>query len=91
MTAVPLASLAAVLLVASAQDSIPAAPRDTAAVSAIEHLIAAQMAQHAIPGLAIALVDGDRIIWAKGFGRLDPADSTRPIVADTPFRVASVS
>jgi len=79
------------LLLALAQDSVRAAPRDTAPVAALERFIVAQMSQHAIPGLAIAVVDGDRIAWAKGFGQIDPADSTRRVTADTPFRVASVS
>lgn len=79
------------LLLALAQDSVPAAPRDTAPIAALERFIVAQMAQHAIPGLAIAVVDGDRVIWAKGFGRVDPADSSRHVTARTPFRVASVS
>lgn len=79
------------LLLAVVQDSIPAAPRDQAPIAVIERFIEAQMGQHGIPGLAIALVDGDRIIWAKGFGRVDPADSSRHVVATTPFRVASVS
>lgn len=87
----PIAALAAALLIAVAQDSIPARPPDAAAVAVLERFIGGQMAQHGIPGLAIALVDGDRILWAKGFGRVDPADSTRRVTAETPFRVASVS
>ena len=79
------------LLLALAQDSVPAAPRDTAPIAALERFLATQMSQHAIPGLAIAVVDGDRVVWAKGFGRVDPADSTRTVTAATPFRVASVS
>ncbi len=86
-----LAPLAALALAAPLQDSIPATARDTAAAAAVERFISAQMTQHGIPGLAIALVDGDRIIWAKGFGRIDPADPARPVRAETPFRVASVS
>ena len=79
------------LLLALAQDSVRAAPRDTAPIAALERFIVAQLSQHAIPGLAIAVVDGDRIVWAKGFGRVDPADSTRRVTAETPFRVGSVS
>ena len=79
------------LLLALAQDSVHAAPRDTAPIAVLERFIVAQMSQHAIPGLAIAVVDGDRIVWAKGFGRVDPTDSTRNVTAETPFRVASVS
>lgn len=74
-------------------DSIAAAGHDTIPVAAIERFVRTQMAQHALPGLAIALVDGDRIIWAKGFGERDPFDddSTDRVIASTPFRVASVS
>lgn len=74
-------------------DSIPAAGVDTLPVAAIERFVRAQMTQHALPGLAIALVDGNRIIWAKGFGERDPfdADTTDRVYASTPFRVASVS
>lgn len=79
------------LFLALAQDSVAAVGAHRAPVTIIERFIGDQMVQHRIPGLAIALVDGDRILWAKGFGRLDPADSTRPVRASTPFRVASVS
>lgn len=79
------------LLVALVQDSIPAPARLAAPTAALERFVVAQMAQHHLTALAIALVDGDSIVWAKGFGRVDPADSTRPTRADTPFRVASVS
>lgn len=72
-------------------DSIAAMPRDTAATAAVERFVRAQMVRHGIPGLAIALVDGDRIVWAKGFGLVDPTDTTRAVGATTPFRVASVS
>jgi len=84
-------ALLSALCLGIAQDSIAARVPDTAAVAAIERFVRARMVQHGIPGLAIALVDGDRIAWAKGFGWIDPADSTRPVVAETPFRVASVS
>lgn len=79
------------LLFALAQDSVPAVERHREPVAVVERFIRRQMDQHGIPGLAIALVDGDRIVWAKGFGRLDPADTASRVVATTPFRVASVS
>ena len=87
----PFASVALTLLVALAQDSVPPPTRDSIAVAAIERFVDAQMAQHGIPGLAIALVDRDRVIWAKGFGRVDPTDSTQRVTADTPFRVSALS
>jgi D-alanyl-D-alanine dipeptidase len=88
---VPFVTFALTLLVAAAQDSVPPPARDTLAVAAIARFVDAQMAQHGIPGLALALVDGERVVWAKGFGRIDPADSTRRVTADTPFRVTALS
>ena len=48
------------------------------------------MAEKRLPGLSIALVDGQQVVWARGFGFANPADST-PATAETPYRVASVS
>ncbi|WP_337056808.1 serine hydrolase domain-containing protein [Pseudomonas sp. USHLN015] len=49
-----------------------------------------QMQAHEIPGLALALVDDQRVIWARGFGY---ADRERRLFADeyTAFRVGSLS
>ena len=41
-----------------------------------------------IPGFALALVEGDRIVWARGFGEARPGV---PVDADTLFRAGSVS
>lgn len=41
-----------------------------------------------IPGFALALVEGDRIVWAQGFGEARPGV---PVDVDTLFRVGSVS
>lgn len=79
------------LLFAVAQDSVPAATEYRESAAVLERFVEAQMRQHRIPGLAIALVERDRVVWAKGFGVADPSDSTRKVGASTPFRVASVS
>lgn len=54
--------------------------------SFIEH----EMEDKEIPGLAVALVDGQEVVWARGFGLADPADSV-PATAGTVWRVGSVS
>lgn len=54
--------------------------------SFIEH----EMEDKEIPGLAVALVDGRRIVWSRGFGRADPAEE-RPATPRTVWRVGSVS
>ncbi|MDU9415898.1 serine hydrolase domain-containing protein [Pseudomonas sp. zfem005] len=54
-----------------------------------EH-IRQQMQAHDIPGLALALVDDQQVIWARGFGY---ADRERRIAASeyTAFRIGSLS
>ena len=48
------------------------------------------MAQEHVPGLAIAVVDGDGIVWQEGFGFTD-TDRQIPISVDTIFSVQSMS
>lgn len=42
------------------------------------------------PGLAAAVVVQDKVVWSKGYGVAD-LDSGRPVTADTPFKLASVT
>ena len=48
------------------------------------------MAQQHIPGLALAVVDGSRVLWQEGFGYTDD-DRRTPVTADTIFSVQSMS
>ncbi|MYB31878.1 MAG: beta-lactamase family protein, partial [Acidobacteria bacterium] len=50
--------------------------------------IQAEMEHKGIPALALALTDGDQVVWARGFGDARPGV---PADADTLFRVGSVS
>lgn len=54
----------------------------------ISDFVADEMEAKRLPGMAIALTDGDRIVWARGFGEARPGV---PADADTLFRVGSVS
>jgi len=60
------------------------------AVREIERLVATEMEQQGIVGLSIALVDGERIVWADGFGWAD-RDRRVPATAETVYRMGSVS
>lgn len=72
-----------------AQNRAPLRPVDYGAViAAIEQRVPPLMQQSNVPGLAIALVDGDSVVWAKGFGRT--ADSV-PITDETLFSTQSIS
>ena len=48
------------------------------------------MAEQDVPGLAVALVDGDRVLWTEGFGYRDRR-GRHPVTADTMFSVQSMS
>ncbi len=48
------------------------------------------MAEHKIPGLSIAVVDRDGILWTAGFGYADDERKT-PITPDTIFSIQSMS
>lgn len=56
----------------------------------LERFIEHEMADKHLPGLSIALVDDQRIVWARGFGVEHGIDST-PATARTVYRVGSVS
>ena len=49
-----------------------------------KEFILEQMEKEDIPGLSIALVDGQELVWAEGFGFTDRA-KTNPITVNTPF------
>jgi CubicO group peptidase (beta-lactamase class C family)/D-alanyl-D-alanine dipeptidase len=79
---------------------VPASPDDRPVVApadgyapvadALTAMIQQQMADKGIPAVSIALVDDQRVVWARGFGMADPRDSV-PATAATVYRVGSVS
>ena len=56
----------------------------------LEALVAEEMADKKLPAVSLALVDDQRVVWARGFGYADP-EAKRPATADTVYRVGSVS
>jgi CubicO group peptidase (beta-lactamase class C family) len=55
----------------------------------IESFVQDEMAAQRIPGLAVGIVEGDRIAYVRGFGRAD--DSGNEVTPQTPFIIGSVS
>ena len=49
-----------------------------------------RMRAYGVPGLSIAVIDGGRIAWAKGYGLADSV-SGRPVNSKTLFQAASIS
>lgn len=58
-------------------------------LQAIDAYLESKRQQYQIPGLAIAIVQGDQIIHAKGFGIADA--EKRSVTPETPFILGSVS
>jgi len=91
---VPMVLLGAVLLAgcASAPPPPPAvALGDQPAVwRHLEQLIAEGMRKDEVTGLSIAVVDGQQVLWSKGFGWAD-ADAQVPATPQTVYRMGSIS
>src|SRR5882762_2079711 len=62
----------------------------TRAIQELEKLAQKQIQENALPGLAIAVVFQDKVVYAKGFGVRD-VNTKAPVDADTVFQLASVS
>jgi CubicO group peptidase (beta-lactamase class C family) len=53
-------------------------------------LIPQEMRKQHIPGMAIAIVDDNQVVWSEGFGFTD-WDHKTPVTADTPFSIQSMT
>src|SRR6266481_2564389 len=59
-----------------AQSTVAPAERYAAVAQALEQFITREVADKQLPALSIALVDGQTIVWARGFGVADPKGKT---------------
>lgn len=58
-------------------------------VDEIGAFVESEMARGGIPGLALAVVRGDQVVYLQGYGRAD--DDGRPVTPQTPFTIGSIS
>jgi CubicO group peptidase (beta-lactamase class C family) len=77
-----------IALVVIALASVPAPTRPD--FTAARQRIRAVMARDSLPGLTIAVVRGDSILWEEGFGWAD-REKRVPATPETPFYLASLS
>src|SRR4029453_19635935 len=88
-------SIAALLLLeisyaAPAKRGEVTSEQENRAVQELEKLAQQKIKEGAVPGLAIAVVFQDNVVYAKRFGVRD-VNSTATVDADTVFQLASVS
>src|SRR5260370_6966295 len=86
---VPVLFLAAALN-AQIQANIPPRTDYAPLANTLESLIRQEMADKDLPAFSIALVDGNEVVWAQGFGFQDP-EHRIPAPAHPAYRVASLS
>ena len=53
-----------------------AQPRTPTSVESLESFVRERLEKENVPGLSVAVVKGDRVVWARGFGLADLATST---------------
>ena len=56
----------------------------------VDDVVAAQMQRRGNPGVSIAIIDGDTVVNAKGYGYAD-LQSKSPVTTETLFQAGSVS
>lgn len=61
-----------------------------ALVATLDALVPQLLAEHQVPGLAIALIRDRQLVWSKGYG-LRHAGAPEPVTPDTVFEAASMS
>jgi CubicO group peptidase (beta-lactamase class C family) len=69
--------------------STSAAADDGPDLAAIDRYVRSEMGAQRIPGLALGIVHGDRIVHVQGFGQADR--SGRDVTPETPFLIGSVT
>ena len=91
--AVPASATAQVAQSARPADARPG-PANDPDVVAQQRLFSAwlngQIEYRELPGVAVGVVSGDELVWAKGFGYAD-VKARKPMTPDTKFRIASHS
>lgn len=58
------------------------------AFSDVDAYISREMKRQRLPGLSIAIVRGDQVVYTKGYGQAD--GSGRPVTPETPFGLGSI-
>lgn len=71
-------------------DPVAEAPAVQDAIRLLDLWVDEQMTWQQIPGLAVGVVHGDELVWARGYGVTD-LETEQPVTPQTLFRMGSVT
>lgn len=80
----------AVAIVASGCSATPRVAAATASFANVDSAVAVELRQTRTPGIAVSIVAGDRVVYAKGYGN-SATQGGVPVTPNTIFRIASVT
>jgi N-acyl-D-amino-acid deacylase len=79
------------LAIAEAEgDALPVTGKEDPRLASFDRMMTAFVKKHKVPGATLAVVRGDRLVYARGFGYAD-VRRREPVQADSLMRIASVS
>lgn len=81
---------AAELPAAPAPDAEPSPAAPPGPTAALDRLVEDFLAEHQVPGAAVAVAKDGRLLYARGFGLADP-EAGEPVRPESLFRIASIS
>ncbi|WP_168928883.1 serine hydrolase domain-containing protein [Paenibacillus dokdonensis] len=73
---------------ARSDDNMQVVRTGASVFSELDAYIAREMKRQHLPGLSLGVIQGNRILYLKGYGQADP--SGRPVTAQTPFGIGSI-
>lgn len=88
--AVAATSMVSVLTILAGAQSTPAA-NDSRYSERLDAALQRFVAEEGVPGVAVAIVDEERVVYANGFGVASLTEPSHPVTRDTVFHLASVS
>ncbi len=65
-----------------------AAPENAMDFLVLDAIVLEQMEKHGLPGVALAIIDGEDIVYSQGYGK---ADRIRPMTSQTKMFIGSLS
>ncbi|RYZ62394.1 MAG: class A beta-lactamase-related serine hydrolase [Chitinophagaceae bacterium] len=69
---------------------LPPEPQTQKDIASIDNAVQGFMTTYAIPGVSVAITKGEKLVYAKSYGKMGGADNN-PVTNNSLYRIASVS